>query len=507
LLEGNLPGIHYAPAGPQTWVGWFYESAASLRHLVFPDEKERAVPSQLRPFLAIEHALFDAYRDTGPLRQLWIAVSFISALAGIVAAFGLGFKVAGHAGGIFAGGAVAFIPLFVDFSVQARPYIVGWSFGLIALYYALASSRLRAFAISAVCMGLAMGSRIEMAMLLPVVWSGLWLHSNKREWLKRFVSYHAILLLSFIVVAPWYLATLVGSLRAIATIRGSTTGLNVAPGFVVLSQLLWDQGMFLQLLLFALGLVIWTMYPARRPWLAIYSLLAVLSLFKGAAFGLRYQGVPLILIILAGAYALAALRQKFAYIALVFSVAALVVPIVQSVRLVVDLRRDHVADFATTWIEQHVPAGTIVYVRPWISNNLPTAPAADRAWNEVADVSAYQHKFQAGMERFRLSSTEVPRALSEVNLALERANRRFLFILGGRPWVLTPRYDMRVFETGPAFGIRDIVTVFRETGGVVLLRGPAEDRIAASLGKPTVAWLNSHGDGTRIFCSPDVALK
>ena len=66
---------------------------------------------------------------------------------------------------------------------------------------------------------------------------------------------------------------------------------------------------------------------------------------------------------------------------------------------------------------------------------------------------------------------------------------------------------MRVFETGPAFGVRDMVTVFRKTGGVVLLRGPAEDPIAQSLGKPTVAWLNSRGSGARIFCSPDVSLK
>jgi hypothetical protein len=506
LLEGNLPGIHYAPAGPQTWVGWFYESAASLRHLVFPDEKERSAPLQIRPFLAIEHSLFDAYRDTGPLRQFWIAVSFISALAGIVAACGLGVKLAGRPGEIFAGGTVAFLALFVDFSVQARPYIVGWSFGLVALYYAIASSRSRAFAISAVCMGLSVGSRIEMLMLLPVVWSELWLRSSEQERLKKFVRYHAILFLSFVVVAPWYFVTLIGSLRAIATIRGTRTGLTAVRPSAVLWQLVWEQGLFLQLFLFILGIVLWFRDQMRRPWLAIYILALVLSVFKGT-FGLRYEGAPLIVIILAGTYALAALRQKFAHIALALSVAALVLPMVQGVRLVVDSRRDYVTDMATPWIEQHVPAETILYVRPWITNTLPTEAASDQAWSEVMSVSAYQRKLQSGMQRFGLSTTEVPRALSEVNLALERANRRFLFILGARQWISIPRYDMRVFETGPAFGVRDVVATFQQTGGVVLLRGPAEDPIAQSLGQPTVAWLNSRGIGTRIFCSPNIQLK
>lgn len=98
----------------------------------------------------------------------------------------------------------------------------------------------------------------------------------------------------------------------------------------------------------------------------------------------------------------------------------------------------------------------------------------------------------------------MPRALSEVNLALERANRRFMFILGGRQRIDAPRYDTRIFESGPAFGVRDLPAVFRQTGGVVILRGPATDPIAQSLGHPTVEWVNRLGEGTRVYCSLEV---
>ena len=135
LLEGNLPAIHYAPAGPQTWMGWMYAGLVSIKHLASPDSTESQAPRQLRPFLAIDHALFDLYRDAASLRQVWIATSFVCAMAGVVAAFGLGLARARLPGAIFMGGTIALLPLFVDFSVQARPYIAAWSFGVMALYF------------------------------------------------------------------------------------------------------------------------------------------------------------------------------------------------------------------------------------------------------------------------------------------------------------------------------------------------------------------------------------
>src|SRR5205823_1032616 len=101
LLEGNLPGIHYAPAGPQTWVGWLYEGLITIRNVALPDPSEKGAPLQLRPYLAINHTLFDAYRDSGGLRQVWIATSFFCAIGGVAAACGLGFSKARNAGALF----------------------------------------------------------------------------------------------------------------------------------------------------------------------------------------------------------------------------------------------------------------------------------------------------------------------------------------------------------------------------------------------------------------------
>lgn len=120
---------------------------------------------------------------------------------------------------------------------------------------------------------------------------------------------------------------------------------------------------------------------------------------------------------------------------------------------------------------------------------------------------AYERKFKSGMDRFHLNESEIPRALSEVNLALERANRRCFFILGGTQDISEPRYDTRVFESGPLFGIRKVETVFNETGGVVVLRSSASDPIVQALGTPIVSWVSPSGDGTRIYCSPDVVMS
>jgi hypothetical protein len=482
LLEGNLPGIHYAPAGPQTWIGWGYEGLVTTKHLVFPDENEKAAPLELRPFLAINHTLFDSYRDSGWLREVWILSSFLLAIAGVVAAYRLGFVRAGLPGAIFLGGTLAVLPLFLEFSVQARPYMAAWSLGIIALYYALASPRPMALIVSALFLGLSVASRVDMLLLLPLIWSELWQKRDTMRW-QSLLHYHGALVLSFVVAAPWYLMTLIASLRAVATIRGAG-GLPVDKPIAVLFHVLWDQGMLLDVILFVFGLVLLIISRPRRWFILIYFLVIAFSVFEGAAFGLRYQGAPIVLALVTSVSAIAWISEAAPGVALGLSVLALVLPAGQSVRLISATKTNYVPESATEWVEAHVPAGTIVYVRPWISNLLPTAGASDVAWSEVTDNFAYARKFKSGMERFHLNEGEIPRALSEVNLALERANRRCFFILGSRQSVPEPRYDLRVFESGPVFGIRDLPAVFAQTGGVVVIRSPASDPITQSLGDP-----------------------
>jgi len=502
LLEGNLPGIHYAPAGPQTWIGWASATVATIRHFIFPNPNERRAGITIRPFLAVQHTVFDSYRDMGFLRQVWVVTSVAAVVAGVVAAFFLGLARGGLPGAIFLSGSFTVIPLFLEFSVQARPYAFAWSAGVVALYYALASPRKEALLISAVVMGFAIGSRIDMGILLPVVLSEIWIRHRTR-FVRECAKYCGVLLIAFLVVAPWYLMTLVGSLRAVGTIR-SGIGLTTSDPVAVLNQLCWNQGMVIQLLLFLAGLIFLITRRPRRILLACYLCVILVSVFKGSAFGLRYQGGPLLLLLVAGLPALEFIRNYSVVSGVAIACLSLVLPAVRSAQLVANVRHDYVEDSATAWVEHHVPAGTIVYLRPWITNPLPTSAAADTTWSEVASVDAYRKKFESGSKRFSVDVAEIPRALSEVNLALERANRRCFFILGGCDWVAAPRYDVRVFQSGPVFGIRDLPTVFGQTGGVVVVRSSREDPLVQQLGKPDVAWLNSGGDGTRIYCSADV---
>ncbi|MFN2508808.1 MAG: hypothetical protein ABR589_08555 [Chthoniobacterales bacterium] len=503
LLEGNLPGIHYSPAGPQTWVGWAFEAAISMKQLVYG----RPAALQVRPFLAVDDAVFNAYRDGGLLREVWIITSVVVTLAGTAAASRLGYVKSGLAGAAFLGGAAAILPLFVDFSVQARPYATAWSFGMMALYYATASKRLHAAALSAVCMGLAIGSRIDMAILFPIVWSEFWNDAPSEGRWRKLILYHAIAAGTFLIVAPWYVPTLVASLRAIASVRGSTVGFAVLTKSEILRQLLWSEGLIVYVLLFVFGVTLCVRSKPRKWVLALYLLLLGASFFKGAAFGLRYQGAQLIIILFIATTALQWLHRRSAGLAAVAASLALVAPSVETFSLIAKTKRGRAPDEAVSWVEAHISPGAIVYVRPWITNLLPTAEASDASWHEVADGAAYRKKFRQGMERFHLASDEEPRALSDVNLALERGIRRFMFILGGHPSLPIPRFDVRVFDTGPVFGVRPIDRAFRETGGVVILRGPLNDPACEALGIPTVAWLNPEGDGTRIYCSSDTQLR
>lgn len=508
LLEGNLPAIHYAPAGPQTWFGWACAGVVVVKHLILPDQHVAELPRQLRPFLAVDRTLFDAYRDIGWLRQVWILTSFAFAIGAIVAFFRLGLVKAGVPGALFASGTAALLPLFVDFSVQARPYMVAWSCGIIALYYAVGSPRTNARVLSAVFMGLAIGSRVDMAILLPVIWSAVWQNEPEETRFRKLIEYHLMVGLAFITVAPWYLMTLLACIRAISTIRGFTTGLVVTDPLTMFRQAVWEQGMLLHVPLFLLGIGVFLLSRPRRWILAVYLMLVGFTMFKGAAFGFRYQGAPIILVTMTGLYALAFLRNHVRTLALGLSIAALMLPLLQTLRLVTNSRREYVHDDATRWIEQHVPAGTIVYVRPWITNLLPTLEAADAGWTEVAATTAHERKFQSGLQRFDLVTNKIPRAGSEVNLALERGNRRFLFILGGHQWLGEPRFDTRIFQSGPVFGVRDLPTAFKQTGGVVIIRGPSEDPLVSALGsETTIAWLNRSGDGTRVYCSQYVISR
>ena len=193
---------------------------------------------------------------------------------------------------------------------------------------------------------------------------------------------------------------------------------------------------------------------------------------------------------------------------MVLVAAVLLMPAVQSVRMIASVRSHSVRDEATDWIERHVPAATRVYLSGVYDLHppLPTPQAADAIWGELISPDAYRRKLGRGLGNFGLSSDYVPRALSEENLALDRSNFRRFFILGSMPDVARPRYDLRVYGGSPMFGVQDVEREFREHGGVLLWRFPAWP-MPKQCGEPVIQWLNDRGSGVAIFCSPDLKPK
>ena len=61
----------------------------------------------------------------------------------------------------------------------------------------------------------------EMALLLPVVWSELRVGSFLAGVVYRHGPYHGAVIAVFLIIAPWFVMTLVGCLRIIATSASS----------------------------------------------------------------------------------------------------------------------------------------------------------------------------------------------------------------------------------------------------------------------------------------------
>ena len=417
----------------------------------------------------------------------------------------------GTAAGVLAAGFVAFMPLFVQLGGEGRPYVIGWCFGIIALCLAVRRPDPRGQVLSAITMGLAVASRIDMLMLLPVVWSEQFARRRERGFVRSFLGYHAIAAATSLLLAPWILTNLIGNLRIIATVR-----LSKPTQVVHLADTVRDfalvQGLWMLPLLVLVG-VLWPRRGQRVPrlLLAAYVVLVGLSIFKATGFGLQHQGGPLVILIVMSAFALRPLTRlgaRGAPVAWAVCLLALVVPASAAVRSVALRQRAYVDDAqAVRWIERNVPPGTRVYAGLAIVNPLPTRAASDALWAEVNDDNAWEKKFLSGLSRFNLAAADIPRALSDENMLVERGNRRSWFILGSRgDHAGRPRYDVRVIAGSPIFGVHDLKEAFARTGGVILWRGRANDPEVAGL-TPVRQWHAPDGEaGVFVFASPDVKL-
>jgi hypothetical protein len=366
-----------------------------------------------------------------------------------------------------------------------------------------------AFWSSAILMGLAIGSRVEMLLMFPLLW---WTWSQRpKPWRRRLLELPALTcgaLFFAYAVAPWLLTGLPGNLRAIATIQMANPRTAQITRLSILREFGYENGLgpvFLGVLAVA-GFFAWRP-PGRFRSLTLAGLVILLTctVFKSTGFGLHHSGAAVVTVIM-GAGALAGLA-KWRPVFVASAVAVIVLfPLGRSLLMFIPVARHPAITASADWVDAHVPAGTPVYTYMTLFKTpLPTAADGDRIWGEVTAPDAGRRKFASGAGRFNLSADKIPRIMSEENLVQERGNVRRFFILGGETDLPAPRYDLQLIEQSPVFGLKDVAASFSKTGGVVLWRESVSGPPPAGLGSPAATLHDCDGTGdVLVFCSPEL---
>jgi hypothetical protein len=471
-----------------------------------------STPKPLKPFTAIDQALFDTYADLGALRQLMLWISLGISMLGVIAGYRLGLKYGGEAGGVLIGGVVALLPMYVEFAGMSKSYSDSWMLGIASISCAATLTGPRVSWVPGVLLGLAIGSRIDMVVVAPLVIWGLWDNLGTRGLFAIALRTAFTCALTLIVVAPWLMIAFVGTLRAIAMVRVLGYWNVESPRLTTLKALTWTEGLGPILLTTIAGYFVLRAESRFKKWvLGVLALLMISTMFIGHYQVMRYHGGPLIAIFTAAAVGAGAILNRLAkWQALAVAVCLLILPSVQSLRTAMFQRSLRHTDHSTEWVEKHVPPGTIVYLHCTFACKtvLPTTAAADAIWKQVANDQAWQTKLEDGLRRFSLPTERFPRAMSEDNLCMDRAICRRWFIMGGGSQAL-PRYDVRPFDISTTFGLHgsEIGEEFKRTGGVLIWRTASTERLPPELGEPFVKWVNSYGNGTLLFVSPDIPEK
>ncbi|HEX8520989.1 MAG TPA: hypothetical protein VF669_01950 [Tepidisphaeraceae bacterium] len=502
LLEGIQPGYKASGAGPMTWTTWTYAAAKSAKDYF---TTERSAPFALRPYLAINHALFDIYSDMTPLHRFLLIEQLIVSLVGCYFAFRLGLLRAGWPGALLLGGAVALSPLFVDYVATTRPYADAWAFSIIAIAYAAnGASRYRPM-IAGVLFGMAVSSRIDMLSLFPLLWWEFYNRDGRAQLIHRLFIVTVAALITTLILAPWLTTGFIGNVRMIMSYRvvGNRTDLTRLD---TLRSLMWKLAFGPLVILIIAGflmLLVQRCYKFAAP--IFFALLLLVSAFAGAQAEPRYQGAMMIALIVVSALALGPMFRFNRKWAAAVALGILVLPIYQTVRLIGFWRARYMPSDEIAWIEQHIPAGTAVYSQADMRMVLPTAESADRIWSELMSLDAAKRKLERGLAQLNSSATTLPRAFSEENLVLDRSNTRRFYILGSPFQRQRPRYDLRIYSFSPVFGTQNVVSEFAKSGGVIIWG--LNKQPPPALGQPIKSWTKPGGIGRFIFVSPDLAAK
>jgi hypothetical protein len=503
VVEGLAPGYQPSPAGPLVWLGWGWAELKIVRELFDPNVAR--LPLQLRPFFAINLALFDLYHDMSGMRYLIIGANFLLQAAAVAAGFDYGRRRGGWAGAVAVGGMVALARLMVEFTAMSRPYSMAWSFGILAVDASAALSGRRRCIASAVLCGLAIGSRIEMLCMIP--WF-LWEFWDRREagaLLKVWGKFVVLSLATAYFAAPWLMTGLAGNLRAIATIQLFTPLARTVTKAAILYDFIWTQGFGAAAVLLLVGIPLWVAESDRfrRGTLAAFVLLLASTVLKTTGFGLHQKGPAVLGVILASGMAMGAIHTRWPKFTPAILAMLMALPLL---RTILWARNDLTPPSAPAadWIEAHVPSGSVVYDTGLIKAPLPTPEAADTIWHDVTAPDAWQRKFASGLSRFGLSSGAMPRAMSEENMIQERGNVRRWFILGSAGAPGEPRYDFRPTFSSPVFGVQNVTAEFAKTGGILLWRPWLVGPPPSKLGNPLVSLPGADGIGALVFCSSDL---
>jgi hypothetical protein len=297
LIEGLALGFKHVPSAAITWLVTLCAGIQTVVTWLF-GAADPSVPPLLRALVAMERVLFAHYADMTSLRLLIVTLQTILASAAAVGIAWFGNRIAGMRGAFAAGSLAAALPLLVEYTAQTRAYSFAWSFALLAFAaISIVGSRWR-IVVGAILIGLAMATRIEMVLCLPVLLLEVARTEPRSRRLHASAAFAGISILCFCVVAPWYATSLIGNLRQILDVRFLVVaGAKMDPG-AVMHSLVW-AGVGLPLAATILILAIsgagrgpWQ-YVAYAVWLTI---LTAMSL-RSSGGGLRHDGALFVLVV------------------------------------------------------------------------------------------------------------------------------------------------------------------------------------------------------------------
>jgi hypothetical protein len=489
VIEGFTPGHKYAPSAPLTWFTTLFAGIGTLYEWITDKAGLAGFSPLLRPPAALEITLFHIYADMSTLRLWVVALTVALSIISVAAVYRLGYAVSGPAAALVGGLLAASLPVYLDVSVQTRPYATAWAFALMGLS-ALAAGRGRSQSRGAgILLGFSIGSHIDMLRIGPLALLMLWRRESDKgiPW-RDFVTLITATLITFLLIAPWYVTHLIDNVRQIISVRI----LPPPPKESTAWAELFDGGIVVPLVATLSGLLL-ASFRRRWPdvlcglWLLVNTLVAL----RLSSHGLFHDGAVVVTVIALAPIGVSALSDQFSFLRKPASVVVLIllltgIPLYQGASFAANLRPNQTPDDAVAWVETHVPPGTRVYTMYRMAVPLPTAQAAERLWTDVAAPDAWLPKYLHDIRKFGLHGTWPLRVMSEDRIVSDAAFRRRYYILGAPIEAGRPRYDVWEETEGSFYDLTpdQIVDRLCKEGGVWIRYGSS----VPNLPPPVASW-------------------